>query len=165
MKVKAFLLLCALASWLTVSISLGSIFLFLVKLVLPRRLFVVLCRRVQAAYLAPFVYIIERYANVTLRQTGDALPQDESALILPNHLNQDWAPLYCLAYRCHMLGCTSSPFFQTEIENCYLSTQNNKETRQREMRRRHSVCAEEHLQVHPRFWGVNDASRFFVFET
>lgn len=104
MKVKALLLLCALASWLTVSISLGSVFLFLMKLALPRRWFIVLCRHVQAAYLAPFVYIIERYSNVTLRQTGDVLPQHESALILPNHLNQDWAPLYCLAFRCQMLG-------------------------------------------------------------
>jgi 1-acyl-sn-glycerol-3-phosphate acyltransferase len=104
MRLKAVLVMMALASWLTVSVSVGSVFLLLAKLILPRRIFITLCRRVQASYLAPFVYLIERHSNLVIRQTGDLIPQNESALILPNHLNQDWAPLYSFALRCQMLG-------------------------------------------------------------
>jgi 1-acyl-sn-glycerol-3-phosphate acyltransferase len=104
MKLKAVLIMLALAGWLTVSASLASLILLVAKLILPRGLFITVCRRVQAAYLAPFVYMIERHSNLVIRQTGDAIPPNESALILPNHLNQDWAPLYSLALRCQMLG-------------------------------------------------------------
>lgn len=45
------------------------------------------------------IYQIERHGNFNVEFTGDEIPQGESAFVLPNHANHDWAHIYAVGLR------------------------------------------------------------------
>jgi len=108
MQVKVMLVgfLCFLYIFLAILLGLflqvtfGYIFL----LPFSKRKYLQLAAWFQEKYLAMFVFLLERHKNLKLEFTGDPYKQKESCLLIANHQNQDWAPLYSLAWRQGMIG-------------------------------------------------------------
>eukprot|EP00750_Incisomonas_marina_P021366 INCI4330.1.p1 GENE.INCI4330.1~~INCI4330.1.p1 ORF type:complete len:372 (-),score=41.70 INCI4330.1:103-1140(-) len=63
-------------------------------------------QKLQHNYLLVFTWCIEAPAGRRVYFSGDTIPQNESALVVPNHAaaHGDWAPLYSLAARSNGLG-------------------------------------------------------------
>ena len=84
--------LVAVTLFLFSAINCGALFLILARAFLfwnvPLRLKVDV--QIQHLFLSLFTYMIERNANIRVVTTGDAIPERESAMIISNHLNQDW---------------------------------------------------------------------------
>lgn len=90
--------------WFFCASTIATVFILLSGLVLPSKKHAHLRCAVQALFIAPFIFMYERHNNMRLCMSGDAIEPNESAFVLPNHLNHDWAPLYSVAVRLNMLG-------------------------------------------------------------
>ena len=110
--------LVAVTLFLFSAINCGALFLILARAFLfwnvPLRLKVDV--QIQHLFLSLFTYMIERNANIRVVTTGDAIPERESAMIISNHLNQDWVRGCCVslgtrvymglrAFRCTRARC------------------------------------------------------------
>ena len=94
--------LVAVTLFLFSAINCGALFLILARAFLfwnvPLRLKVDV--QIQHLFLSLFTYMIERNANIRVVTTGDAIPERESAMIISNHLNQDWVRAHgCVGLR------------------------------------------------------------------
>ena len=78
--------------YLVSAILMGALVLVLGKVVFFRspKYEVWFNQLMQRWFLSLFTYLIERNSNIRIRATGDTIPRKESALVLSNHLNQDW---------------------------------------------------------------------------
>jgi 1-acyl-sn-glycerol-3-phosphate acyltransferase len=103
-SLKRSLFIALYMGYFVLAINLGCVLLVIAKLCCPRKVYIKFARDIQHLYLSQFVYMYERNASLKTFVYGDAIPEAESALVLPNHVNQDWAPLYSLALRKKMLG-------------------------------------------------------------
>lgn len=90
--------------WIFLQQMNGFIVLLFARLILPRATYLQVAENIQKWYLSQFVYLWEKYDNLHVRITGDEVPDRECALIVPNHINHDWAPLYSFAIRKNMIG-------------------------------------------------------------
>ena len=102
--------LVAVTLFLFSAINCGALFLILARAFLfwnvPLRLKVDV--QIQHLFLSLFTYMIERNANIRVVTTGDAIPERESAMIISNHLNQDWVRAHTgvgLRARCSRARC------------------------------------------------------------
>lgn len=96
--------------WLTPFLILSSTYLMVplvvALLLLPRSRYVHFAAAVQEFFIAAWVQCYEWNSDLKIYVSGDKLPDRESAMIISNHAaaHADWAPLYSLAARQHMLG-------------------------------------------------------------
>ena len=100
--------LVAVTLFLFSAINCGALFLILARAFLfwnvPLRLKVDV--QIQHLFLSLFTYMIERNANIRVVTTGDAIPERESAMIISNHLNQDWVRAHGCRVARTMHACT-----------------------------------------------------------
>ena len=52
---------------------------------------------IQASFLRTFCFVEELNHNLELELSGDEVPMNENALVLPNHQNHDWGHIFYLA--------------------------------------------------------------------
>jgi len=91
--------------WYTVSWGCALVvLLFILLSPFKQRTFIDVGAWIQSSFLELLVGTMEVFANIEVEISGDYIPPRENAMVLPNHLNHDWAPLYCMAYRLRMLG-------------------------------------------------------------
>jgi len=98
---------CIQLTYAFIGINIGVLFqlisLFTVR-PFSHRLHLRWCNFLQDTFLSQAVYFLEREPNISIELTGDEVPPNENALLIPNHLNHDYGPLYCFAFRKNMLG-------------------------------------------------------------
>lgn len=96
----------AVLLYLAISITAGTtMLLVLFCLIRPfwETGFVRLACYIQGLYLNQIVWALEPVLGLQLRVTGE-MPPREGALVLANHLTQDWVCMYSLAYRMDTIG-------------------------------------------------------------